>query len=125
MTDRKESLEDYLEKILMLKKKQDIVRAIDLASFMSFSKASVSVALKKMKEMSLVEVDPDNGNITLTKEGEEIAKHVYERHEVLSYIFISLGVDEAIARADACRIEHDISDETFEVLKSHYYNKNN
>lgn len=123
MSDRKESLEDYLEKISMLKKKKGIVRAVDLASFMSFSKASVSIALKKMKELGLVTVADKGGNIELTSQGQAIAERTYERHEVLSYIFISLGVDEEVARQDACRIEHDISDETFEVLKEHYYKK--
>ena len=117
MYNKKESIEDYLEKILMLHEQQDLVRAIDIASFMSFSKASVSVALKKLKSYGYVLVDEKDGNVTLTKEGEEIAKATYERHEIISKALMSIGVSEKVARDDACAVEHIISEETFSKLK--------
>ena len=117
MYNKKESIEDYLEKILMLKEQQDLVRAIDLANFMSFSKASVSVALKKLKSYGYVFVDEETGNITLSQEGEAIAKATYERHLVISKALMQIGVSEKNAYEDACAVEHIISDETFEALK--------
>ena len=123
MYNKKESIEDYLEKILMLKEKQEIVRAIDLATFMNFSKASVSVALKKLKSYGYVRVDENTGGITLTKEGEEIAISTYERHKIIAGSLIRMGVSEKTAYEDACAMEHIISDETFEKLKE-IYNKN-
>jgi Mn-dependent DtxR family transcriptional regulator len=113
------SAEDYLEKILMIQNKNGIVRAIDIARFLDFSKASVSVAMKKLKENDYIEVNK-NGDITLTQKGLEVANKVYERHEVLASLFIKIGVPQEIAYEDACKIEHDISDETFEALKKHY-----
>ena len=116
MIDKKESVEDYLEHILMLKEKQDIVRAIDLAKFMGFSKASVSIALKKMKESNLLYVE-DNGNIALTDEGTKIGQATYERHKIISGLLMKIGVSEETASQDACRIEHIISEETFNKIK--------
>lgn len=120
MYNKKESIEDYLEKILMLHEQQDLVRAIDIASFMSFSKASVSVALKKLKSYGYVLVNEDDGNVTLTEEGERIAKATYERHEVISKALMAIGVNEKTAREDACAVEHIISEETFSKLKEIY-----
>lgn len=120
MYNKKESTEDYLEKIYMLKEKQELVRAIDLANFMDFSKASVSIALKKLKSYGYVLVDEKTGNISLTKEGEDIAKSTYERHIIVSHFLISIGVSEEIAYKDACAIEHILSDETFQILKDKY-----
>lgn len=117
---RHESSEDYLERILMLKEKGGTVRAIDIANDMSFSKASVSIALKKLKEKGLVLVDENTGSITLTEEGLELASHVYERHQVLAQMLISLGVEKETALQDACRIEHDISEETFQKIKEKF-----
>ena len=117
MYNKKESIEDYLEKILMLKKDQDLVRAIDIASFMSFSKASVSVALKKLKSYGYVIVDEKTGDINLTEEGQRIAEATYERHLVISKALMQIGVSEENAYEDACAVEHIISDETFEALK--------
>ena len=117
MYNKKESIEDYLEKILMLHQKQELVRAIDIASFMSFSKASVSVALKKLKSYGYVLVNEEDGNVTLTKEGEKIAIATYERHEILSKALMSIGVSEETAREDACAVEHIISEETFKRIK--------
>ena len=123
MYNKKESIEDYLEKIYMLKEKQELVRAIDLASFMNFSKASVSIALKKLKSYGYVLVNENTGDITLTPEGEAIAKATYERHVIVSHFLISIGVKEEIAYKDACAIEHILSDETFEILKEKYNNR--
>ena len=123
MYNKKESVEDYLEKILMLKQDKDVVRAIDLASFMSFSKASVSVALKKLKSYGYVTVDDQSGDINLTKEGKKIAEATYERHTVISQSLINIGVSEKTAYEDACAMEHIISDETFEKLREHYYKR--
>ena len=122
MYNKKESVEDYLEKVLMLKERQDLVRAIDLAKYMSFSKASVSVALKKLKSYGYLIVDEKTGNITLTEEGYRIGKATYERHEILTKALISLGVSDKTAKEDACAIEHIISEETFQKLKK-LYNK--
>ena len=121
MYNKKESIEDYLEKIYMLKEKQEHVRAIDLANFMSFSKASVSIALKKLKSYGYVEVNDVDGNISLTQEGEKIARATYERHTIISQTLIAMGVSEKAAYEDACAIEHILSDETFEILKKNYY----
>ena len=120
MYNKKESVEDYLEKILMLKEEKGVVRAIDIANFMAFSKASVSVALKKLKSYNYVTVDETTGYIELTSEGEKIAKATYERHQVISRALIALGVSEKTALEDACAVEHIISDETFEVLKEKF-----
>lgn len=111
-----ESSEDYLERILMLKEKNGSVRAIDIANDMNFSKASVSIALKKLKERELVVVDEATGNISLTDEGLKIANSVYKRHKVLSELFVKIGVSQDVALEDACRVEHDISEETFQRL---------
>ena len=123
MYNKKESIEDYLEKIYMLKEKQELVRAIDLANFMNFSKASVSIALKKLKSYKYVLVNENTGDISLTPEGEAIAKATYERHVIVSHFLISIGVKEEIAYKDACAIEHILSDETFEILKERYNNR--
>ena len=114
--NRLESKEDYLERILMLTEKQGSVRAIDIANDMNYSKPSVSIALKKLKNEGYIIVDI-NGNISLTKDGYVIASEIYERHKIISSALIMIGVDEAIAKEDACRIEHDISNETFIQIK--------
>ena len=111
-----ESGEDYLERILVLQEKNGQVRSIDIVKDMGFTKPSVSVAMKKLKESSLIDIDK-NGLITLTPIGLEIAKRIYERHLVLTQFFMSMGVDEEIAKKDACKVEHDLSEETFEAIK--------
>ena len=120
MYNKKESIEDYLEKILMLEKDKDLIRAIDLATFMNFSKPSVSVALKKLKSYGYVTVDEESGAIKLTKEGRKIAEATYERHEIIAHTLMDLGVSENTAYEDACAIEHIISEETFKKLKERY-----
>ncbi|MCI6275252.1 MAG: metal-dependent transcriptional regulator [Clostridium sp.] len=114
---RQESLEDYLETILVLNK-SGAVRSIDVANKMNFSKPSVSVAMKNLKSKELITID-DNGFITLTDAGRNIAESIYERHTILTKALVGLGVSEEVAREDACRIEHDISEETFEKIKEH------
>ena len=106
-----EAVENYLETILILSKKQPDVHAIDICSYLGYSRPTVSIVLKKMKDTGLVTVDADN-HITLTDEGKKVAEHVYERHTVLSEFFMLLGVKRDTAIDDACKIEHDISDET-------------
>jgi DtxR family Mn-dependent transcriptional regulator len=110
------SSEDYLETILVLSKKLPAVRSIDIAVELNFSKPSVSVAMKHLRENGCIEVN-QAGFITLTKKGMQIATSVYERHQVLSDWLISLGVDPKIASEDACEMEHQISDESFQAMK--------
>lgn len=113
-----ESVEDYLEAILHLQKSNGYVRSIDIAGELGFTKASVSVAMKGLREKNMIKM-ADNGYITLTEDGLKVAEAVLERHTLLSDWLIRLGVSEQTAKEDACRIEHDISDETFEILKKH------
>ncbi len=111
-----ESAEDYLERILILQEEKGEVRSIDIAHDMGFSKPSISVAMKKLKEAGLINID-QHGFITLTKEGHVIADKVYERHKVLKKVLIDIGVDPKQAEKDACKVEHVISEETFEAIK--------
>ena len=113
-----ESLEDYLETILLLQKRTGQVRSIDIATEMNFSKPSVSVAMKNLREKGYITM-ADNGYITLTESGLQRAESVLERHTLLSDWLIYLGVDEETAREDACRIEHVISAESFQAIKQH------
>ena len=113
-----ESAEDYLEAILVIGQRRGVVRSIDIANELGFSKPSVSVAMKKLRESGRIEMDPD-GFIRLLPAGREIAEHIYERHRTLTDFFVYLGVDEETASADACRVEHDLSAGTFEKLKDH------
>ncbi len=113
-----ESAENYLEAILMLQQEKGQVRSIDVAAELGFSKPSVSIAMKKLRESGYVEMG-ENGILTLTPAGHEIAARTYERHRLLSRYLISIGVPEKIAMEDACRIEHVLSPETFAALKEH------
>ena len=113
-----ESGEMYLETILILTIRDRSVRSIDVAKYMNFSKPSVSRAMGKLKEQGYIVIDPE-GYITLTESGREIAEKIYERHTVLSALLKRLGVSEETAAEDACKIEHDISDETFSAIKRH------
>lgn len=113
-----ESAENYLETILMLSEKQPYVRSIDIATELGFSKPSVSVAMKNLRINNLILVN-DEGHITLTDEGRRIAETIYERHTALSKWLMDLGVNEQTALDDACRIEHDISAESFAAIKEH------
>ena len=111
-----ESAENYLETILALSKTKQFVRSIDIVNEMNFSKPSVSVAMKHLRESGHIVMD-ESGYITLTESGLEIANNIYERHQVLSALLIKLGVDQETAKEEACRIEHDISQDTFEKIK--------
>ena len=114
----RESAEDYLETILVLKNRLGNVRSIDIAHELSFSKPSVSVAMKNLKAKNQITVT-DAGFIYLTDEGKKIAEMIYERHRFITAFLTSLGVDEKVAAEDACRIEHVISEESFAALKEH------
>ena len=115
---RLESQEDYLEKILQISQVKERVHAIDIAREMSFSKPSVSIALGKLKALGYVEIN-DKGEITLTPTGLSIAEKTLEKHLILTEVLTNLGVDEETAKKDACRLEHDISDETWQAIKKH------
>lgn len=117
-----ESMEDYLETILLLQQRNGKVRSIDIASELEFTKASVSVAMKSLREKSFITM-AETGYITLTETGLERAQKVLERHNLISNWLMRLGVSKEIAIQDACKIEHDISEETFEILKSHCLEK--
>ncbi|MDO5134464.1 MAG: metal-dependent transcriptional regulator [Eubacteriales bacterium] len=113
-----ESAENYLETILILSKKKPVVRSVDIAEELGFKKSSVSVAMKNLREKKHITVTPE-GYIYLTPSGQEIADMIYERHQLLSSWLTRLGVNEETATADACRIEHVISKESFEAIKRH------
>lgn len=115
---RQESSENYLEQILILSKKQINVRSIDIVNSMNFSKPSVSIAMKNLKQNDCINIS-DKGFITLTEKGYEIANKVYERHCLLTKTLIKLGVPEEIAAEDACRLEHDLSEESFNAIKNY------
>lgn len=115
----KESAENYLETILILSKKIGAVRSIDVANEMNFTKASISIAMKRLREDEYIVMDAD-GIITLTDKGKEIASMVYERHQLIAKILIALGVSEETAYEDSCKIEHDLSQESFEKIKEYY-----
>ena len=111
-----ESSENYLETILILNQRNGEVHAIDIASAMSFSKPSVSIAMKKLRENGYVEITGE-GHITLTPSGREIAERIYERHTFLSAWLTSIGVTPTVAAEDACRMEHVISAESFDAIR--------
>ena len=116
-----ESGEMYIETIYLLSQKSDQVRAINVGEHMGYSKPSVSRAIGILKKGGYVTVD-ENGFLHLTEAGISIAEKTYERHTILTQLFVQLGVDEEVAAEDACKIEHCISDETFEALKQHVLN---
>jgi DtxR family Mn-dependent transcriptional regulator len=113
-----ESAENYLETILMLSKRLPVVRSVDIANELGFKKSSVSIAMKNLREKQHITVT-DAGYIYLTETGKEIAEMIYERHEYLSTWLESMGVPKEIATEDACKIEHVISKESFEAIKTH------
>ena len=113
-----ESAENYLEAILSLHERHGLVRSIDIANELHFSKPSVSVAMKKLRESGYIEMDKD-GFISLLPSGEEIARRIYERHKLLTQFFIRLGVDPEVAAADACKVEHHVREDTFQTMKDH------
>ena len=112
-----ESAEDYLEMILVLNRKKGAVRSIDIAREMNFSKPSVSIAMRKLREDGLIRIEGGH-EIKLTAEGKKIAERIYERHVVISQLLMKIGVEETTAVKEACRIEHVISQDSFEKLKA-------
>ena len=123
----RESGEMYLETLYILSLKTQNVRSVDVGTYMGYSKPSVSRAIGLLKKDGFINMD-GQGYLTLTAEGEKRAKAIYERHQLLSQLFVNIGVDEETALEDACRIEHYISEKTFEAIKKHvkeYGNKNN
>lgn len=115
----KESAENYLEQILIINNKKGYCRSIDICNEMGFSKPSVSVYMKNLREENYISVD-DGGNITLTKKGKKIADRIYDRHNVIAGFLIQLGTSEETAYKDSCKIEHDISEESFLLIKEQY-----
>ncbi len=113
-----ESGEMYLETILILSQK-GAVRSLDVAEYMGYSKPSVSRAMSLLRQGELIVMDNKSGYIALTEAGRKIAENIYERHRLLTALLVKLGVDEKVAAEDACKIEHDISAETFEAIKNH------
>lgn len=116
-----ESAENYLEAILVLQQEKGVVRSIDVAQHMQFTKPSVSRAMTLFRQNGYVTMD-QGGFIELTESGREIAERIYERHRLLTEWLVRLGVPQSIAAEDACRIEHDISKETFDCLKAFFSN---
>ena len=112
----KKAAEDYLEAMLMMREKHGYIRSVDVAMHLGVTKPSVSYATKRLRENGYLTMDKD-GLITLTDSGMEIAARMYERHRVLTEYLIQLGVDPGVAREDACRMEHDISEETFRAIR--------
>ena len=115
-----QSREDYLEAILVLSRQLPLVRSIDVANYMDYSKPSVSVAVGHLKNALLLTVAPDGG-LHLTDAGRALAEQIYERHRLLTGWLVGLGVDEETAAEDACRIEHVISQTSFDALRRHVY----
>lgn len=111
-----ESAEDYLESILILRERRGIVRSIDIVNELGYSKPSVSIAMKKLRENGYISMDAD-GSITLNESGMEIASRIYGRHKTITKFFTLLGVSPQVAAEDACKVEHDLSDETFGKIK--------
>ena len=114
-----ESAEDYLENILILRERNGNVRSIDIVNEMNYSKPSISIAMKKLRTEGYVEMDL-NGYITLTKSGEEIAQRIYSRHRLLEKVLVAIGVEQETASEEACRIEHDINDDTYDKINAFY-----
>lgn len=114
----RKSAEDYLEAMLMLQEKHGYIRSVDIAEELGVKKPSVSHATKLLKENGYITMDEEN-LITLTESGMAVAASVYERHKLLTYLLVSLGVDEQTAREDACKVEHDLSQQSFDAIRRH------
>ncbi|MCR4618340.1 MAG: metal-dependent transcriptional regulator [Lachnospiraceae bacterium] len=117
-----ESSEDYLETILMLSEVKPVVRSVDIANELGYKKSSVSVAMKNLRERNMITVT-DEGYIYLTEDGKKIADMIYERHKLISEWLIKLGVDKKVALEDACKVEHDLSEESFSAIKKYILGK--
>lgn len=114
----RESAENYLEAILIESRRKEKVRAVDICTHLGFSRPTVSVMLKKLREKGLVDID-ENSALSLTAQGMEIAESTYERHCVITQMLVKIGVSPEVAKEDACKIEHDMTDETFNCIKRH------
>lgn len=114
----RKSAEDYLEAMLVMQERHGYIRSIDIATELNVTKPSVSYATKRLRENGYITMDKE-GLITLTEKGLEIAESMYERHRLLTQFFVRLGINEDVAREDACKIEHDLSEETFQAIKNH------
>lgn len=114
-----ETTENYLETILMLHQERGFVRSVDVANRMGYSKPTISEQMKKFRAQGYVEMD-ESGYITLTLAGDAIAQRIYERHVIIAQMLMSLGVEEQVAYTDACKIEHDLSEESFARLRAHF-----
>ena len=114
-----ESAQDYLESILVISKQKGNVRATDICSYFGYARATVSVYLRQLKENGYVNID-EHKSITLTDSGRKIAEEIYERHEFLTDFFVSIGVPKEVAMEDACRVEHYVSEQTFNAMKDHF-----
>ena len=114
-----EATENYMEAILVLSEHLDSVRAVDIANYLGFSKPTISQYMKQYVQQGLVSVGSD-GHIHLTDEGRKVAEATLERHRIISAIFMALGVSEEVALEDACKVEHDLSEETFNCIKRYY-----
>ncbi len=112
------SAEDYLESILVLQERLGVVRSIDIVRELAYSKPSVSIAMKRLRENGYIEMNAE-GYITLLPPGEEVARRIYSRHRLLTEFLRSIGVPEETAERDACKVEHDLSDETFACIRRH------
>jgi len=114
-----EATENYMEAILVLNQNLGCVRAVDIANYLGFSKPTISQYMKQYVQQGLVEIGGD-GHITLTDEGRRVAESTLEKHRIISAIFMALGVSKDVALEDACKVEHDLSDETFNCMKEYY-----
>ena len=114
-----ESAQNYLEAILMLSEQKPVVRSVDVANELGYKKSSISIAMKKLRENGYIRMDV-NGLITLTDEGRLIAERIYSRHKLLTKVLEAIGIDEKKAEDEACKIEHDIDDETYERIRDFY-----
>ena len=114
----RKSSEDYLEAMLVMQERHGYIRSIDIAAELNVTKPSVSYATKRLRENGYITMDKE-GLITLTDKGLEIAESMYERHRLLTQFFVRLGIREDVTREDACKIEHDLSEETFQAIKNH------
>jgi len=114
-----EATENYMEAILVLSQHKGLVRAVDIANYLGFSKPTISQYMKQYAQQGLVKIEAD-GHISLTEEGRSVAESTLERHRIISALFMALGVSEETALEDACKVEHDLSEETFRCMKEHY-----
>lgn len=114
-----EAMENYLETIYILSRKQPEVHAADICAYLDYSRPTVSVVVRQLRDQGYLDINGEN-HITLTAQGREIAERMYERHNLLAELLISIGVPEKIAFRDACKIEHDLSRETFDCIRAHY-----